>query len=419
MKVLYFVLKILAKLVIRKYKPKIIGITGSVGKTSTKEAVFSVLYNKFNVNKGINNYNNEIGLPLLIFNKKSGDKSIFKWLLIFVYVIKILIFKDKNYPKILILEMASDKIGDIKYLTSIAKPDIALITVIGSSHLENFGSLKNIIKEKGSILDKLNKNNYAILNQDDKEVINFKEKIKSKVITFGRSKESDVYISSINIIFKNGIIGTSFKLNYSGSKIPIFLPNILGWQYAQAAAAATAVGLSLGMNLVEIGKNLIYYKPIKGRINLIKGIKNTYIIDDTYNSSPKSSIAALEVLNNFPVNGRKIAVFGDMLELGKLTEKGHLQVGKKVVEFDIDYLFTLGDKSKDISKGAKEFGMLENNIFSFLSIKDIVLSLKDKLKKDDIILIKGSRGIKMEKIVYEIMKEKLEANKLLVSKINK
>ena len=108
-----------------------------------------------------------------------------------------------------------------------------------------------------------------------------------------------------------------------------------------------------------------------------------------------------------------------MLELGKSTEKGHLQVGKKVVEFDIDYLFTLGDKSKDISKGAKESGMLENNIFSFLSIKDIVLSLKDKLKKDDIILIKGSRGMKMEKIVYEIMKEKLEANKLLVSKINK
>ena len=173
------------------------------------------------------------------------------------------------------------------------------------------------------------------------------------------------------------------------------------------------------MNLVEIGKNLIYYKPVKGRTNLINGIKNTYIIDDTYNSSPKSSITALEILNNFPVNGRKIAVFGDMLELGKSTEKGHLQVGKKVVEFDIDYLFTLGDKSKDISKGAKESGMLENNIFSFLSIKDIVLSLKDKLKKDDIILIKGSRGMKMEKIVYEIMKEKLEANKLLVSKINK
>ncbi len=416
MKILHFILKILAKLVLKKYKPKIIGITGSVGKTSTREAVFSVLHNKFKVNSSKKNYNNEIGLPLVIFDKESGGRNIFKWLIMFLFVIKILIFRKKDYPQVLILEMGSDKPGDIKYLTSIAKPDRALITAIGYSHLKSFGKFKNIIKEKGSILNKLNKNDYAILNQDDKEVIKFKEKIKSKVRTFGQSKESDSYISNIKISFKDGIIGTSFKLNNTGSEIPIFLPNALGWQHAQAAAAATAVGLSLKMNLVEISKGLRYYKPAPGRANLIKGIKNSYIIDDTYNASPQSSFLALEILKDFPISGRKIAVLGDMLELGKLTEEGHRQVGQKVKELEIDYLFIIGKRAKDISRGAQEVGFPEDNIFSFSFTNEAGLFLQNKLKEGDIILVKGSRGMKMEKIVYEIMAEPWEADKLLVSK---
>jgi len=419
MKILHFILKILAKLVIRRYKPKIIGITGSVGKTSTKEAIFSVLDNKFNINRSIKNYNNEIGLPLVIFGRESGNRNILKWLLIFIYVIKILIFKKKDYPEVLVLEMGADKVGDIKYLTSIAKPHIALITAIGSSHLENFRSIKNIIKEKGSILDRLDKNDYALLNQDDKEVIKFKEKTKSRVRSFGRDEESDIYISNINISLKDDIIGTSFKINNNGSEVPIFLPNVLGWQHAQAAAAATAVGLSLGMNLVEISNNLKDYKPAKGRTNLIKGIKNSYIIDDTYNSSPESSMLALEILNDIPAQGRKIAVFGDMLELGKLTEEGHIQVGKKVVELNIDYLFIIGEKSRDIANGAKEAGMSEDSIFYFPFNKEAGLFLQDRMKEGDMVLVKGSRGMKMEEIVYEIMAEPWRMEELLVAKIKK
>lgn len=419
MKILHFILKILAKLVIRKYKPKVVGITGSVGKTSTKEAIFSVLDNKFNINRSIKNYNNEIGLPLIIFGKESGNRNIFKWLLIFIYVIKILIFTKKDYPEVLILEMGADKVGDIKYLTSIAKPHIALITAIGSSHLENFGSIKNIIKEKGSILDRLNNDDYALLNQDDKEVIKFKEKTKAKVRSFGRNKESDIYISNINISLKDDIIGTSFKLNNKGSEIPIFLPNVLGWQHAQAAAAATAVGLSLGMNLVDIANNLLKYKPAKGRTNLIKGIKNSYIIDDTYNSSPESSILALEILNDIPAQGRKIAVFGDMLELGKLSEEGHVQIGKKVVELNIDYLFVIGEKSRDIARGAKEAGMSEDSIFYFPFNEEAGLFIQDRMKEGDIVLVKGSRSMKMEEIVYEIMAEPWRVDELLVDKIKK
>ena len=417
MKILHFILKILAKLVLRKYHPQVIAITGSVGKTSTKEAVYSVLVNKFRVEKSIKNYNNEIGLPLTIFNKESGHKNIFKWLAIFLFVLKILIFRKKDYPKVLILEMAADQPGDINYLTSFAKPDRAIITTIGHSHLESFGSLQNIIKEKGSILNRLTKDDYAILNEDDKEVLKFKGRTKAKVRTFGQSKEADIYISHIKISTKDNIIGMSFKLNNKGSEIPIFLPNVLGWQHAQATAAATAVGLSLGMNLVEIGKSLRNYQPAPGRTNLIKGIKHTYLIDDTYNSAPQSSFLALEILKDFPREGRRIAVLGDMLELGKLTEEGHRSVGKRVKELNIDYLFTIGERTRDIAKGAQEAGFSKDKIFSFPFNKETGLFLQERLKENDIVLIKGSRGMKMEEIVYEIMAEPWKANELLVSKV--
>lgn len=419
-KILYFILKTLAKSVIVKYRPQIIAITGSVGKTSTKEAIFSVLKDKFNVRSANKNFNNEVGIPLTILGQEnSPGKNILAWLWIFIKALKLLIINDSNYPEILVLEMGADKPGDISYLTSIVRPNIAIITAIGTSHLEFFKSLKNIIKEKSSILDRLDHDGLAILNNDDINLEKVIANCKNKVMTFGKSEDSDVKITDIRISAKDNIYGTNFKLSYCGAEVPMFLPYVLGWQHAQAAAVATTVALHLGMNLVTVGQELLKYKPAKGRTNLIRGIKDTWIIDDTYNASPQSAKVALDILADFPIAGRKIAIMGDMLELGSLSEEGHREVGRELVRLGINYLYVVGERSRDIARGAREAGLDKDKIYHFPYTKEAGIFLQERVKTNDVILVKGSRGAKMEQVVYEIMAKPWLAKELLVEQVSK
>jgi UDP-N-acetylmuramoyl-tripeptide--D-alanyl-D-alanine ligase len=416
--ILHFILKFFAKRVVKKYHPLVIGITGSVGKTSTKEAVFSVLQGQFKVRRGVKNYNNEIGTPLTIFGyQETPGRNIFKWASVFFSALNLLWSKGKKYPQVLILEMGADKPGDIKYLTSMARPSIAMITAIGPSHLEFFGQLKNIVKEKAMILDSLKNEEWAILNNDDPNLETVIKNVKSKLITFGQSDTSQVRISDIILTERDGQYGTSFKLKYQGSEVPMFLPKVLGWQHAQAAAAGATVGLAMGLNLVKIGEQLRNYKPARGRTNLIKGVKNTFIIDDTYNASPQSSKVALSILADMPVAGRKIAVFGDMLELGSASESGHRSVGEEVFKLGVGYLFVIGERSRDIARGARDAGMLEDHIFHFPYTMEAGVFLQERLQTNDVILIKGSRASKMEQMVYEIMAKPWEADELLVGSV--
>lgn len=417
-KILYFKLKILAKLVLAKYKPKIIGITGSVGKTSAREAIFCVLQDGERATRNLKNYNNEIGLPLtILLAKKSPGRNIFKWLWIFFKAFKLLLVRDKRYPDILVLEMAADRPGDIDYLTSITRPHIAVITAIGPSHLEFFGSVKNIIKEKVSILKRLKTEDWAIINYDDPNLREVIKNAKSRLKTFGQSEGSDVQVTNINISQHQNTFGTSFKLASNGSETPIFLPQVLGWQQAMAAAAASAVGLVLGMNMVSISQRLSHYRPARGRMNILPGVKNTWIIDDTYNASPQSAKAALEVLAQMPTPGRKIAIFGDMLELGAASEAGHREVGEYAVKMGLDYIFVFGERSRDIARGAQAAGMSEDRIYHFPFVIKSGVFVQERMKEGDVILVKGSRGSKMEQMVYEIMGRPWEADELLVGPV--
>jgi UDP-N-acetylmuramoyl-tripeptide--D-alanyl-D-alanine ligase len=419
-KILHFILKFLASRVVKKYHPLVIAITGSVGKTSAKEAIFSVLQDQFRVRRGLKNYNNEIGTPLTILGCQiSPGKNIFKWFSVFIYGLQLLWSQKKKYPKVLILEMGADKPGDIKYLTSMAKPNIAVITAIGPSHLEFFGQLKNIVKEKAMILQDLQPEEWSILNNDDTNLETVIKSVKNKLLTFGRSAGSDVQILDISLTERDGHYGTSFKLKYQGAEVPMFLPEALGWQHAQAAAAACAVGLALGLNLVKIGEQLRHYKPARGRTNLIKGVKGSFIIDDSYNASPQSAQVALGILAEMPISGRKIAVFGDMLELGSASESGHRSVGEEVVKLHLDYLFVVGEKSRDIARAAKDAGMLEDHIFHFPYTMEAGTFLQERLKPNDVVLVKGSRVSKMEQVVYEIMAKPWESGERLVAPVIK
>lgn len=416
-KIIQYILKISAQAVIRKYSPDVIGITGSVGKTSAKEAVRAVLSGYYNVRANIKNYNNEIGVPLTIIGVDSPGKSVLGWVKVFLKVLGLLLISNKNYPNILILEMGADREGDIDYLVNIAPCDIGIVTDVSESHLEFFGSVNKIKREKRKIVEHLKVDNYALLNYDVTNVLEMKDSTKAKVITFGFDKNADISVSDAGINYKNNKPnGISFKLVYKGNIVPVFVPNIMGFSHIYSALVAVGVGSTYGINLIDIAKALGDFTPPKGRMNLIDGIKKSLIIDDTYNSSPASSKAALEVMQDIqmPEKSQKIAVLGDMLELGRSTGEKHREIGFRIAESGIDILITKGEAARDIAAGAIEAGMDPDKVFSFSDNESAGRFLQERIAKGDLILIKGSQGMRMEQVVREVMAEPLRAEELLV-----
>ncbi len=420
-KILEWKLRVLAKAVLRTYKPNVIGITGSVGKTSTKEAIFTVLSSKYRVWKNIKNYNNEIGVPLSIIGMESGNKNPFSWMRVFMKGISMILFRMKNYPEIIVLEMGADKPGDIKYLTDLAPCHIGVITAIGHVHTELLGSLEKIISEKQRIISHLKSDGIAVLNIDDNDVAKTAEKTRAQIVTFGYSEKADVRATELDISAGPSsdpwidveVKGLSFKLQFKGSTVPVFLPAVVGEHQVYAALAAAAIGLSLGMNMADISAALNTYRPPAGRMRLLPGIKHTSIIDDTYNSSPMASRAALKLLKSITVSGRKFTALGDMLELGTYTEQGHREVGMAAAEV-VDVLITVGERAKDIANGALESGMAKEHVYQFGNTEAAGKFIQQRIKKGDIILIKGSQGARMERVVKELMAEPLKAPELLV-----
>lgn len=417
--VLHFILKKLARGIIRKYHPEVVGITGSIGKTSTKEAVARVLSSRFNVRANYKNYNNEIGVPLTIIGVgQSPRRSLIGWLDVVIKGLRLLLIKDKNYPEILVLEMGADKPGDIQYLVEMAPCKVGVLTYISHAHTEFFKTIKRIAQEKRIILSHLGNDGFAILNYDCPLVLENAGVTKAEKISYGLKEGADLRATDINVITDESTLmplGLNFKVNYKGNIVPVFLPGFVSNTIIPAALAAVSVGTVYGINLVEAAEALRGFQPIPGHMRPVSGIKNTLILDDTYNSSPTAVKAALEVLVNIPVppESNRFAVLGDMLELGPETETAHREIGFKVAELGIDFLITVGKASKGTADAAKEAGLDENKIASFSNSVEAGRFLQEKLKRGDAVLVKGSQGSRMEKIVREVMAEPLEAPKLL------
>jgi len=397
----------------KKYQPQVIGITGSIGKTSAKEAVARVLEEKFFLRKSDKNYNNEIALPLTVIGAKSGEKSLWGWFRVLAYWLWIIIFPVR-YPKILILEMGADRPGDIRYLADLVKCHIGIVTEVAQSHIEFFGSLENIAREKEELVKSLQKKDLAILNADNPLVSAMAQNLKSAVLTFGFSEFADLRATDVSFNYSEygEIQGLSFKLNFRGISIPVRLNNVLAKHQIYSALIAAAVAERLGMNLVEISSRLTDFSSPVGRLNLIAGIKKTFIIDDTYNASWDSTAAALEVLREIKV-GRKIAVLGDMLELGAETEKSHRQVGRKIAEIKANRVFFFGRRMKFAWEELKKRNFNEADIFYFENHADLSRKLQAEMREGDLILIKGSQSLRMEKVVEEVMADPRAAGKLL------
>jgi len=413
---LQHLLRILAAAVLKKYRPYVIAVTGSVGKTSTKEAIFAVSKSfEPKTRRSFANYNTEIGVPLTILSEKEKIRGFRSWLKVILKGLTLLALR-LDYPKILILEMAADRPGDIKYLTEFVKPNVGVVTAIGEIpvHVEFFSGPKAVAREKAVLIESVAPSGRSILNYDDEVVLEMKEKSRARVLTFGFSPEADVKATNYEMRSpaSGDQAGISFKLEYGGSFVPARLYDVFGKQAVYAVLAAASCGLVLGMNLVEISEALKNYQSPPGRMRIIKGIKNAWIIDDTYNASPLSTTAALEALR--AIEGkRRIAVLGDMREIGKYSEEAHQTIGEKAAEF-ADLLFTVGEKARFIKSAAIQYGLSEEKIFHFDTQEAAGRALQNAVKQEDIILIKGSRAMKMEKIVEEIMAEPRRADDLLV-----
>ena len=407
-------LKTLAKATLWRYNPKIVGITGNVGKTSTKIAVEKVLSHKFRVRASAKSFNNELGFPLAIIGNWQEIGGYFFWLKVILFGIVQIIFKKRSYPEILVLEYGIDRPGDMKYLLEIARPQVGIITAIGKIpvHIEYFTGKEQLLKEKAKLVNQLPATGFAILNADDSIVYKIKDRTRAQVVTFGFTEKADMRITTFGTVFSKRTAAVNFKLNYGGNFIPVHLENILGKTRGYTSAATALVGLVFGINLVTISETLAGCYTLPGRMKILKGIKNSWIIDDTYNAAPLATEAALCTLKDIKAK-RKIAVLGDMLEIGKYTAEAHEKIGQLAGK-SVDILITVGMRSKFISKTAGDIGMTKKNIHHFGRVSEAGKFLQNEIKEGDVILVKASQAIRLEKVVKEVMAEPGRAREFLV-----
>lgn len=423
-KIIIFKLELLARLYLWRFKPMIIAVTGNVGKTSTKEAIVAVLSGTKIVRSGKGNLNNEFGVPLAIIGGFDDEyyengSSIWFWFKVFVVGCWSLVV-NQNYPEILVLEYGADKPGDIKRLVKKFKPHIGVVTAIGEVpvHVEFFSGPEAVAREKAKLVEALKSTDYAVLNFDEDVVLDMKDKTNAKIMTFGFEDGAGVRISGFNFKTEGYMpVGVNFKLHYGlNSFVPVDINGSLGKSQAYASAAAATVGIALGMNLVAISDALSYYDGPRGRLKILAGIKNSWLIDDTYNASPASTRLALSVLRELSAK-RRIAILGDMLELGKYTVQAHQAIGNLADGF-VDVLVCVGARAKFIADSTAN-QMSKDNIYIFDTADMAKKKVQELIEEGDLVLIKGSQGMRMEKIVEEVMAEPEKKKELLVRQSRK
>jgi UDP-N-acetylmuramoyl-tripeptide--D-alanyl-D-alanine ligase len=352
----------------RKLDLKVIGITGSVGKSTTKELAAEVLSQRYYTLKNPGNFNNEIGLPLTMLSLSEGHQRA-------------------------VLEMGFYVPGEISFLCDLALPEIGVITNVGTVHAERAGSLEAIASGKAELVQALpaGPKGVAILNYDDPWVRKMSEKTRARVFYYGMDPAADLWADEV---VGMGLDGVRFRLHYGDEELHLRVP-LIGRHSVHTALRAAAVGLVDGLAWEEI-INGLRSETTQLRLVAVRSESGALILDDTYNASPQSTLAALNLLEE--LDGRKIAVLGDMLELGPYAEQGHQRVGARAAEV-ADLLICLGELGKIIAQAAIEAGLPRQAVLQMDDTHQVVEQLKSDLKSTDVVLVKGSRGMQMDRIV--------------------
>ncbi len=415
-KIIIQILTLEAKLALRKFKPKIVAVTGSVGKTSTKDALYTMLSEFYHVRKTHKSYNSEIGIPLTILGCPNGWGNMSIWFQNILSGASLVLFK-KEYPEYLVLEIGADRPGEIKEVMQWVHPDISVVTRIGDVpvHVEFYKSQAEVVKEKSELVRGVKPDGAVILNADDKDVIGFKSLTTASCYTFGLSEGTTVSASYIEPYYEKGniVAGTSFKVEINGNTMPVVLKGVLGTQFAFPVLASFAVASALGLSPIKVAE--AFRKPFAppGRMNILPGINGSTLIDDTYNASPLAIEEASRTIQKTKADRRKIAVLGDMLELGKYSKEEHERIGKLASEV-FTYIFTVGLRAKGFADGALSVGFPEEKIKSFSSSEEAGEALKSFVEAGDLVYLKGSQGIRMEKATKMLLEHPEKAGELLV-----
>ncbi len=350
----------------------VVGITGSNGKTSTRKMTAGVVSRRFSTLSTFGNLNNQIGLPLTLLNLNFNHR----WA---------------------VLELGMNSPGEIKRLAEICSPDIGVITNIGPAHLEGLGSLDAVMQTKAELLKEIKPNGTAVLNADDHRLLQLADYTSRNVLLFGLSKNALIRALSV----KGTGTGLSFTLVLPEESITVNLKTPAIFMVSNALAAA-AVGYLLGLTAGEIKEGLEDFKPVKGRMNILKTGKGINIIDDTYNANPDSMKAAINTLMSLKGNNRGILVAGDMLELGEYAESMHRNIGRIAAGSDIAKLYVTGQFAQTVATGAMDEDMDSRDIFTGTK-EEILEGIKDRIGPGDWVLVKGSRGMTMETIVEGLL----------------
>lgn len=354
------------------FAPTVIGITGSVGKTSTKEVAAAVLGRRYRTLKNPRSYNNEATLPIALLQLAA-------------------------HHDVAVLEMGTFGPGEITLLAQIARPAIGIVTNVGPSHLERMGSLDVIAQAKSELVQALPTDGYAILNADDARVRAMAEVTRARPFFYGLDPAADLWADEIE---SRGLDGISFRAHYGGDSVALKLP-LLGRHSVHTALAAAALGLLLGLGWDAIIEGLRDERA-QLRLLAVPGARGATLIDDTYNASPPSSLAALNLLAE--LDGRRIVVLGDMLELGSYEEEGHRLVGRRVAEV-ADLLIVVGRRAAWIADEAAAVGLPRERIIRAGSNEDVIALLHERLEPRTYVLVKGSRGAAMEGIVAALQRQ--------------
>lgn len=404
-----------AAILLKRRKPMIIAVTGSVGKTSTKDAIYAAIKNQVYARKSHLSYNSDIGVSLTILGLQNAWNNPFLWLVNIVEGFFIALFST-DYPAVLILEMGIDRPGDMEKLVSWIKPDIVVLTRLPDVpvHVEYFSSPAAVAEEKMKLVGALKADGVFIFNNDDKAIQASLAEILQRQVGFGRYLETDFTASDDKVVYNDDQpIGIEFRLKHLGDSYKVLIKDIVGSQNVYSCTAALAVANELNVPLADAIESLKTFKTPNGRMKIIKGIKSSVIIDDTYNSSPVAVEQAFEAIKELSYAKRKILVLGDMLELGKFSSDEHRRIGTLVPRV-ANVLFTVGIRARQIAEGAQVAGMSEKNIYQYDDVAQVGRELQNFIQPGDVILVKASQGIRAEKIVEEVMNRPEKAPELLV-----
>jgi UDP-N-acetylmuramoyl-tripeptide--D-alanyl-D-alanine ligase len=353
---------------------EVVGITGSLGKTTTKEVVASVLATRHQVLKTEGNLNSEIGLPVTVLNGLEPTHQV------------------------AVLEMAMYQLGDIRHLAQLARPRVGVVTAVLPVHLERLGTIERIQQAKQELVEELPPNGVAVLNGDDPRVAAMATATPARVVRYGVGEDAEVRAEQIE---SHGLRGVEFDLLHGGQRRHVHLP-LLGAHSVHAALAAAAVAAEEGLTLTDTAEALQRLSPAL-RLMVIDGVNGSRIVDDSYNASPESVLAALNLLRELP-GRRKIAVLGDMLELGSESKAGHQRVGIRAATV-VDLLVVYGAWSRTTADEARRAGLSDEQVFEAESRGAIVDLLRGELRQDDDVLVKGSLAMGMAEVVRGIRAE--------------